>query len=47
MTIHFQDIIAVVPRIASYADFPLPFMTAFRIIFSRTLFGDKCRNMCP
>lgn len=47
ITIHFQDIIVAVPRIASYADFPLPFMTAFRIIFSRTFFGGKSRNMCP
>lgn len=34
-------------RTASYADFPLPIMTAFRIIFSRTFFGGKSRNMCP
>lgn len=34
-------------RIASYADFPLPIMTAFRIIFSRTFFCGKSRNMCP
>lgn len=28
-------------RIASYADFPLPIMTAFRIIFSRTFLAEK------
>ena len=35
------------PEARRHVDFPLPFMTAFRIIFSRTLFGGKSRNMCP
>ena len=47
ITIHFRDIIAEDPKTASFADRCLPFITAYRINFSRTFFGKRSGKMCP
>lgn len=45
ITIHFRDIIAEDPKTASFADRYLPFITAYRINFSRTFLANGVANV--